>query len=225
MPWQPGQSGNPLGGNKGPREKPWRRAIQRALKREQTLERSKQGVLTPTTIVRGVQIGKTSIIAIPAGQALEHIADMCVQQAICGNEAARREIGDRLDGKAAPQMDDGDFVPIAAVRWLDDLPHENGKISQPLLQVPQAASSEGTQSSETNGAANEQSPAAQNGNGAVADGGDQSRVLEAPGVQDQVTIPPHLDDGDEIEPPLQPVTVLDMWEDEADDEAGPVIDA
>ena len=60
------------------------------------------------------------IFRVPAGQSLELIADMTVQQALCGDKEARKEIGDRLDGRAAQTIEGGDQPLITHVRWLGD---------------------------------------------------------------------------------------------------------
>jgi hypothetical protein len=73
MAWKKGETGNPTG--RGNAERPWREAIQRAVKRR--LE------------------GKDS------PQALDKLADAIVSAGLAGDIAALREIGDRLDGKPA----------------------------------------------------------------------------------------------------------------------------
>ena len=75
MPWEPGQSGNPTG--RGKKEKPWREAIERAIKRQV------EGDL----------------------QALDRAADKLVKLAIDGDMGAIKEMGDRLDGKPHQSMD------------------------------------------------------------------------------------------------------------------------
>jgi hypothetical protein len=123
MTWQPGQSGNPKG---PPRTKPWKDALARALKRQQELGLV-QGRVMPLLTERRDENGnlivmtrEDGIIIVPAGQALELIADMTVQQSLCGDVAARKEIGDRLDGRAAQTIEGGDTPLITHVRWLDD---------------------------------------------------------------------------------------------------------
>lgn len=71
--FEKGRSGNPGG---RPKEKPWRDAINRAIKRHAN------GDL----------------------QALDRAADMLVLAAIEGKMDAMKEIGDRLDGKAVQQQ-------------------------------------------------------------------------------------------------------------------------
>jgi len=121
--WQPGQSGNPNG---APRTKPWKDALARALKRQQELTMVSGRVLPMLTERRDehgnliVTTREDGIIIVPAGQALELIADMTVQQSLCGDVAARKEIGDRLDGRAAQTIEGGDTPLITHVRWLDD---------------------------------------------------------------------------------------------------------
>jgi len=121
--WQPGQSGNLNG---APRLKPWKDALARALKRQQQLGLVAGRVLPMLTEARDtdanliVQTREDGIIIVPEGQALELIADMTVQQALCGDLAARKEIGDRLDGRAAQTIEGGDTPLITHVRWLDD---------------------------------------------------------------------------------------------------------
>lgn len=81
MAFQPGQSGNPGGRSK---EKIWRAAIERAVKRATS--------------------GKTDFAAI------DELADALVAAGKAGDVPALREIGDRLDGKAVQAManeDDG----------------------------------------------------------------------------------------------------------------------
>lgn len=73
MSFQPGQSGCPGGRAK---EKPWREAIQRAVKRQ----------------------------AAGDMQALDRAADSLVTSAIAGDLQAMKEIGDRLDGKPVQQQ-------------------------------------------------------------------------------------------------------------------------
>jgi Family of unknown function (DUF5681) len=122
--WQPGQSGNPNGS--AVRTKPWKDALRRAIKRQQELglvdgrvfpmlteRRDENGNLICTTREDG-------IIIVPAGQALELIADMTVQQSLCGDVAARKEIGDRLDGRPPQTIEGGDIPLITAVKWIDD---------------------------------------------------------------------------------------------------------
>ncbi len=77
MPFVKGQSGNPGGRS---REKPWRDAINRAVKRHA------EGDL----------------------QALDRAADKLVLSAIAGDMDAMKEIGDRLDGKPAQAIIGGD---------------------------------------------------------------------------------------------------------------------
>ena len=43
-----------------------------------------------------------------------------VQQSLCGDVAARKEIGDRLDGRPPQTIEGGDIPLITAVKWLDD---------------------------------------------------------------------------------------------------------
>src|SRR5580765_7222682 len=110
MTWQQGQSGNPQG---RARDKPWKDALARALKRQQELGLVGGRVLPMLTERRDdagnliVTTREDGIIIVPAGQALELIADMTVQQALCGDLAARKEIGDRLDGRAAQTIEGG----------------------------------------------------------------------------------------------------------------------
>jgi hypothetical protein len=126
MVWQKGQSGNPLGRAV---EKPWKDALARAIKRNHALLTSDCGPVFPELPIDPTvnAKGKTYIV-VPEGQALELIADMCVQQALCGDLGARKEIGERLDGKV-PQAIEGTDVPIIhTVRWLgDDDEPEDGK--------------------------------------------------------------------------------------------------
>jgi hypothetical protein len=121
--WQPGQSGNPNG---APRTKPWKDALARALKRQQEIGLISGRAVPMLTEKRDeagnliVQTREDGIIIVPEGRALELIADMTVQQAICGDVAARKEIGDRLDGRAAQTIEGGETPLITHVRWLDD---------------------------------------------------------------------------------------------------------
>ena len=123
--WQPGQSGNLNG---APRLKPWKDALARALKREHPLMFTDKGQLLPMIAEKRTDENGNIVVTkaddgtfiVAAGQALELIADMCVQQAICGDVAARKEIGDRLDGRAAQTIEGGDVPLITHVRWLDD---------------------------------------------------------------------------------------------------------
>jgi hypothetical protein len=122
MVFQPGQSGCPGGAS---RAKPWKDALARALKRQQELGLVSNRVL-PMLTERKDENGQRIVqsqgetLIVPAGQALELIADMTVQQALCGDLAARKEIGDRLDGRAAQTIEGGDTPLITHVRWLDD---------------------------------------------------------------------------------------------------------
>jgi hypothetical protein len=120
MVWQKGQSGNPLGRAV---EKPWKDALARAIKRQHDMALNEGLIVRPQFPVAAAQDGK---VTVPEGQALELIADMCVQQALCGDLGARKEISERLDGKV-PQAIEGTDVPIIhTVRWLgdDDEPEE-----------------------------------------------------------------------------------------------------
>lgn len=124
MTWQPGQSGNPAG--YPGKQKVWRQALERALKRQQELGLVGGRVMPLLTERRDdagnliVTTREDGIIIVPAGQALELIADMTVQQSLCGDVAARKEIGDRLDGRAAQTIEGGETPLITHVRWLDD---------------------------------------------------------------------------------------------------------
>ena len=91
MPWAKGQSGNPKGRAK---EKPWRDALERVLKRRDD----------------GTEIGTT----------LEKIADMCVRKALDGDKDAMREIAERHDGKV-PQaiIGDDEEAPISLVHRIE----------------------------------------------------------------------------------------------------------
>jgi hypothetical protein len=84
MVWQKGQSGNPLGAG---RNKPWKDALTRALKRRDD----------------GREIGAT----------LEKIADTVVGLALNGDLNACKEIAERHDGKV-PQaiVGDDDHAPV-----------------------------------------------------------------------------------------------------------------
>lgn len=87
--FEKGRSGNPGG---RPKEKPWREAIQRAVRRHN------EGDL----------------------QALDRAADKLVLSAIAGDMAAIKEMGDRLDGKPPQQQihtgdEDGGPVRIEKV--------------------------------------------------------------------------------------------------------------
>jgi hypothetical protein len=125
MVFQPGQSGSPGG---LPRSKPWRDALHRAIKRQQelALDGATGRVLPMLTEKRDadgnliVTTREDGIIIVPAGQALELIADMTVQQSLCGDVAARKEIGDRLDGRPPQTIEGGEIPLITAVKWIDD---------------------------------------------------------------------------------------------------------
>lgn len=75
MPFQPGQSGNPLGPNI---HKPWRDAINRALARRASGEGHPQ--------------------------ALERLASKLLDACETGDLGALKELGDRQDGKPAQQQ-------------------------------------------------------------------------------------------------------------------------
>jgi len=123
MVFQPGQSGCP-GGN-GMRRREWKEALQRALRRRQVLLIGEQGSLLPSVNTPGYDNhnARGSKMIIPPEQALEVIADLTVQQALCGDKDARSEIGNRLDGKPPQTLEGGDFPLVTAVRWLDDEDH------------------------------------------------------------------------------------------------------
>jgi len=114
MVWQPGQSGNPAG--MPPRVKKWRDALERALLRQHVLILN-EGLRTVAQLP--IDADAKGRVIVPEGRALELIADMTVQQALCGDLAARKEIGDRLDGRAAQTIEGGDVPLIHSVRWLD----------------------------------------------------------------------------------------------------------
>jgi hypothetical protein len=79
-----------------------------------------EGPVLPQFPIDGKIVKGKVVVTVPAEQALDLIADMCVQQAICGDVSARREISDRLDGKV-PQAIEGTDIPlIHTVRWLGD---------------------------------------------------------------------------------------------------------
>lgn len=90
MTWQPGQSGNPKGASK--RIKPWRNALERALKR----------------------LDETA--GVPPGTTLERIADVCVSQALDGDKDARKEIAERHDGRVPQPIVGGDDEPPVNVQ-------------------------------------------------------------------------------------------------------------
>lgn len=50
-------------------------------------------------------LGKYESSAVDRGQALRKIAERCIEQALEGDKDARREIGDRLDGKPAQAVE------------------------------------------------------------------------------------------------------------------------
>jgi hypothetical protein len=77
MTWQPSESGNPAGRPK--RVKPWRDAIERAIKRREEAD----------------------------PQALERLAARLLRKVDEGDIAAIKEFGDRIDGKV-PQAIGGD---------------------------------------------------------------------------------------------------------------------
>lgn len=77
MPWQPGQSGNPDGGRK---QKLWRDALMRAIKRREESD----------------------------PQALEKLADRLLKKIEADDVVAMKEVGDRLDGKPAQAIIGGD---------------------------------------------------------------------------------------------------------------------
>ena len=83
MPFMPGQVGNPQG--RPPKFKSWADAIQRAIKRRESVD--------PT--------------------ALEKLADRLIQKVEEGDIAAIKEFGDRMDGKV-PQaiVGDDDHPPV-----------------------------------------------------------------------------------------------------------------
>ena len=74
MPWQPGETGNPNGQPK--HIKPWREAINRAIKRREQDD----------------------------PQALERLADKLIAGVEAGDIAAIKEFGDRVDGKVPQAM-------------------------------------------------------------------------------------------------------------------------
>ena len=91
MPWAPGQSGNPNGVPK--RAKPWRDAINRAIKRREQDD----------------------------PQALERLADAFLRKAGEGDVSAFKELGDRLDGKVpqpiAGEDGEGPARMVLEVSW------------------------------------------------------------------------------------------------------------
>lgn len=92
MPWAKGQSGNPKGRGK---HKPWRDALERALKRRD----------------EGKEIGST----------LERIADTVVGKALEGDKDAYKEIAERHDGKVPQGIigGDEDDAPIKLVTRIE----------------------------------------------------------------------------------------------------------
>lgn len=86
MPFKPGQSGNPSGSKA---KQPWTDALRRALLQFEDPEKK-----------------------IPAGEALRHIADDVVRKAVDGDNVARDELWNRLEGRPAQtiQGPDGDSV-------------------------------------------------------------------------------------------------------------------
>ena len=78
----------------GRKEKPWRDALIRAIKRKE----------------EGLSVGR----------ALELIADKCLADAIDGDKDARREIAERLDGKVAQAIvGDSDEDPINVITKIE----------------------------------------------------------------------------------------------------------
>ena len=85
MPFQPGHKHST-----GPRPKPWKEALVRALKRNLD------------------------------GNALESIADRCVIDAIAGDKDARREVAERIDGKVAQAIvGDSEEDPINLITKIE----------------------------------------------------------------------------------------------------------
>ena len=78
MPWQEGQSGNPAGRPK--RVKPWKDALDRAIKRRQESD----------------------------PHALDKLADKLLCKVDEGDTPAIKELGDRLDGKVPQSIEGGD---------------------------------------------------------------------------------------------------------------------
>jgi hypothetical protein len=81
MAFQPGQSGNPGG---RAREKPWRDALMRAIKRREPLNRDEKP------------------------QYIDLMAEAIVLKAAAGDVPAAHEIGDRVDGKAVQAIANDD---------------------------------------------------------------------------------------------------------------------
>jgi len=134
MAWQPGKSGNPAGNPAGslPKAKPWRNALERAIKRQHDLTMNgEEGPVLPQFPIDGEVVKGKVVVTVPEGQALDVIADMCVQQALCGDVSARREISDRLDGKVPTPIEGTDVPLIHTVRWYGEDDDEDDKPEEP----------------------------------------------------------------------------------------------
>jgi hypothetical protein len=120
MPFQPGQSGLPGAWNY--RARPWKEALARALKRQQVLLVTPSGKLLPSLSHEdydpATSTGNAKRI-IPPEQALEVIADLTVQMALCGDREQINEIGNRLDGRPPQTVEGGEFPLVTHVQWLD----------------------------------------------------------------------------------------------------------
>lgn len=102
MPWKKGQSGNPRGRQV---EQEWSGALRRSLAQLEIKDAN----------------GK---VTVKKGQALRAIADSVVTKAIIGDKDAWKEVGERLDGKAAQtiQAEVDANVTVEIVRFADTAP-------------------------------------------------------------------------------------------------------
>jgi hypothetical protein len=90
MAWEPGQSGNP--GGRPLRDKIWREAIDRAIKRREQDD----------------------------PQALEKLADSLLRKVAEGDVSAIKEFGDRLDGKVTQTIGGDPATGPVLVGWLKE---------------------------------------------------------------------------------------------------------
>ena len=107
MPWAPGQSGNPEGRRV---DKPWRDAIQRAIKRREESD----------------------------PQALERLADKLLKKVADGDVSAIKELGDRMDGKVPQAIGGTDVLPPIAIEQIVRKIVDTGNPDSAGVQAPPA---------------------------------------------------------------------------------------